>query len=308
MYRNVLILVLIFLYTLYAIRYTLIEIVKMKKNYGLIGYPVKHSFSPEMHNAAFKHLGIDAEYRLFEVKPEELRDFFAHFKERLSGINITIPHKESAVEYMDDLEPVAKSIGAINTVSVENGRLLGHNTDVAGFLGSVNQDLKLDLVSRRAIVFGAGGASRAVTFGLFIKDIRQIILVDIDGEKAARLASELKDAGYDAIAVEYDKKAIKELVLNSDLLVNATPCGMKENDPELLPKDFLHENLAVFDLIYNPAQTKLIEYAKSKGLKATNGLGMLLRQGTVSFEIWTKKKAPIEVMREALIKALNEKT
>ncbi|MBL7068426.1 MAG: shikimate dehydrogenase [Candidatus Omnitrophica bacterium] len=272
----------------------------MKQTYGLIGYPVKHSLSARMHNAAFKHLEIDAEYELFEIKPGELNDFFSSFKERLSGINITIPHKEASIKYVDAVDKISDAIGAINTVVLENDRLHGYNTDVIGFLKSLKEDLKFKPAGKRAVVFGAGGAARAVTFALLFEEIEQIVLVDIDTKKAALLADELQKDGCNAIAVEKDPMAIKELLLNSDLVVNATPCGMKKGDPELLDPNFLHDKLAVFDLIYNPLETRLIKEAKEKGCNAVNGLGMLLYQGAAAFRLWTKKPAPIGIMKEAL--------
>jgi len=272
----------------------------MKKNYGLIGYPVKHSLSAKMHNAAFKHLGIDAEYRLFEVKPHELDDFFSSFKERLWGINITIPHKETSIKHMDELREEAGLIGAINTVVRQENRLIGYNTDVIGFTKSLKEDLNFNSAGKKALILGAGGASRAVSFGLFREKIQKVILADIDNEKAVSLAGDLRDRGCDALAVEYNKKVIGELALNSDLLVNATPCGMKEDDPEIFNLNFLHKNLAVFDLIYNPQETHLIKQAKANGAKTANGLGMLLRQGIASFYLWTEREIPIEVMKKAL--------
>lgn len=276
------------------------------KIYGLIGYPVRHSLSPAMQNAAFKHLGIDAEYRLFQVTPDELEEFFFNFKKKLCGINITIPHKESSIKYMDELRGEAKEIGAINTVVLEDNRLIGYNTDGVGFLRSLKEGLDFRPASKKAIIFGAGGASRAVSFGLLREKIERIILVDIDGEKAISLASDLKKAGCNAIALEYDKRIIGNLVLDSELLVNATPCGMKEGDPELLPSKFLHERLSIFDLIYNPKETRLFKEAKKRNLKVVNGMGMLLYQGAEAFELWTGQKAPIEVMRKALPDALKK--
>lgn len=276
------------------------------KIYGLIGYPVRHSLSPAMQNAAFKHLGIDAEYRLFQVTPDELEEFFFNFKKRLCGINITIPHKESSIEYMDELGGEAKSIRAINTVVLQDDRLIGYNTDETAFLRSLKEDLNFSPSGKKAIVFGAGGASRAVSFGLIKDKIKRIILVDVDTEKAASLAEDLNKAGCDAAAVESNEMAIKELLLNSDLLVNASPCGMKRDDPPLLSSEFLHKDLAVFDLIYNPKETPLVKEAKKRGLKAVNGIGMLLYQGAASFELWTKKKAPVEIMRKALINSLEK--
>lgn len=270
------------------------------KKYGLIGYPVKHSLSGKMHNAAFKHLGIDAEYKLFEVKPDDLSLFYAAFKERLLGINITIPYKETSIKYVDAIDKISEAIGAINTVMLEGDKLCGYNTDVIGFLRSLKEDLGFKPNSKKAVIFGAGGAARAVSFALFSENIKQLILVDPDMKKAAFLANELNENGFNAIAVYRDLRAIKELVLNADLLVNASPCGMKEADPEVVPADFLHKDLSVFDLIYNPAETSLIKQAKKKACKAINGLGMLVYQGAASFELWTGKKAPIGAMKEAI--------
>lgn len=270
------------------------------KTYGLIGYPVKHSLSPIMQNAAFKDLGIDAEYKLFEIRPEELGDFFSTFKENVCGINITIPHKETSVKYMDRLDDNARSIGAINTVVLDSSKLIGYNTDATGFVSSLKSDLKFDPASKKAFIFGAGGAARAVTFGLLREKVKRIVVTDLDMAKAAGLVGDLKAAGCDAIALKNDRGAERELILDSDLLVNATPCGMKKGDRELLPSEFLHKGLSVFDLIYSPSQTPLIKDAGKRGIRAVNGLGMLIYQGAAAFKLWTKKEPPVGVMRKAL--------
>lgn len=271
------------------------------KTYGLIGYPVKHSLSAAMHNAAFRHLGIDAEYKLFEVRPEKLGDFFSSFKNDLSGINITIPHKVASVNYVDSTDNVAEMIGAINTVVLEDGKLRGYNTDATGFLESLRKDLKFNPTGKKAVVFGAGGAARAITFALgVIRKVKGLILTDIDTKRATQLASELQQAGCNAIAVDNSPKATGELVRNSDLLVNASPCGMKKNDPKLISPEFLHENLTVFDAIYTPKETALVKDAKKRGCRATGGAGMLLYQGALAFKLWTGKEAPLDVMYKAL--------
>lgn len=274
----------------------------MKQLYGLIGYPVKHSLSAVMHNRAFKHLGIDAEYKLFEVKPNELKDFFDNFrKNRVSGINITIPHKTKSMYFMDDLSNGAKLIEAINTVTLKGDRLIGYNTDGIGFVRALKEDLNFDPKGKIAFIFGAGGAGRAVSFSLVKEGLDRILLTDIDGNRAAVLARDIeKKTDKEAIAIECKSKAVMELVLNSDLLVNATPCGMKKGDAELLPEDFLHSGLYVFDLIYNPKETPLIKQALKRNLKAVNGLGMLVYQGAASFQLWTGRVAPLEVMRKAV--------
>jgi len=274
----------------------------MKKIYGLIGYPVKHSLSPRMHNAAFRHLGIDAEYKLFEVKPEKLKDFFDNFRKKgLAGINITIPHKTKSMFFMDDLTDEAKLIEAINTVVLKADHLIGHNTDGIGFIKSLKEDLDFNPKGKVAFIFGAGGASRAVSFSLAQESLSRIILTDIDADRAASLARDIeKKTGIEVIAVDHDKKAIKELVINSDLLVNATPIGMKPGEASVVPKEFLHKGLVVFDLIYNPKQPPLLKEADKLGLRNTNGLGMLLHQGAAAFKFWTAKNAPVEIMRGAI--------
>ncbi len=276
----------------------------MKKIYGLIGYPVRHSLSALMHNAAFEHLGIEAEYKLFEVKPKSLKKFFDDFrKNRISGINITIPHKTASMYMVDDLGDEAKLIEAVNTVVLKGDRLIGRNTDGVGFIRSLKEDLGFDPKGKIAFIFGAGGAARAVSFSLAKEGISRIILTDLNSEAAINLARDLgKKTDIEVVALEHHKGSIKELILNSDLVVNATPCGMKAGDAELFPKEFLHKGLAVFDLIYNPAETTLIKEAGKKGIKAINGSGMLLYQGMESFKIWTGKDAPMEVMRKAVKK------
>jgi shikimate dehydrogenase len=258
-----------------------------------------------MHNAAFRHLGMDSEYGLFEVKPGELADFLSGFKEKLSGANITIPHKESVIANIDKVVAPADLIGAVNTVALEDGLLVGYNTDVTGFVAALVDGLGFTADGRKAVILGAGGASRAVSFGLKSLGIGSITLSDIDDRKALSLAELLMKEGCDARAVAYEGEAVGELVYNSDLVVNATPCGMKDGDPELVESAFLHEGLSVFDLIYNPAETKLVREAKKRGCRAANGLGMLLYQGAEAFELWTGEKAPVDVMKKALEEALD---
>ena len=274
----------------------------MKKLYGLIGYPVKHSLSALMHNAAFKHLGIEAEYKLFEVKPHKLQKFFTEFRwSGISGVNITIPHKRQSLYFMDDLSSKAKLTEAINTVALKGDRLVGYNTDGIGFLRALKEDLGFSPKGKIAFILGAGGAGRAVTFSLAKEEVSRIMISDIDMDKAAILARDIeKKTRVETVAVEFGGKGAPELILNSDLLVNATPIGMKKTDKPLIPADFLHRSLAVFDLIYNPEETNLLKEARKKKLKACNGLGMLVYQGAAAFELWTGKPAPLEVMRKAI--------
>jgi len=256
-----------------------------------------------MHNAAFKRLGLDAIYLVFEVAPKGLGDAIAAIRGLgIAGINVTIPHKEAVIKYLDDLSQEAKLIGAVNTIVNKNGKLTGHNTDVFGFIKALKEDLKFDPRGKNIFILGAGGAAKAVAFGLAQKGAKRIVLTDVADEKALELACDVElKTNCACLALPCGSPGIKEMILNSQLLVNATPCGMKDADPAAIDPKLLHKGLAVFDLVYNK-NTKLIKAAKRMGLRASGGLDMLLYQGARAFELWTGKKAPVEVMRKALKK------
>lgn len=274
--------------------------------YGLIGYPVKHTFSPLMHNAAFESLGINAAYLPFEVRPESLGFTLSCMKSlEMHGLNVTIPHKEKVLEYLDEVDKEASLIGAVNTIVNKKGQLKGFNTDGKGFVSSLKEEFGISPKGKRFFVMGAGGTSRAISFSLALSGARCIVLVDKIEKKAIKLASALvRNTSCEAIALKKDKIAMKEIILNSDVFINATPCGMKTSDPRVIDPDFLRKGLFVYDIIYNPRLTKLLRDAENKGAAISNGIGMLLNQGAISFTLWTGKKAPMRVMRKALSKAL----
>ena len=273
--------------------------------YGLLGYPVKHSFSPPMHNAAFRALGINAQYKLFEVKPQDLSSFMGSLQqEGISGLNVTIPYKEKVLEFVElDREFLyLKQLRAVNTIVVGFGSLWGFNTDVPGF----SRDLKENInpAGKKAAILGAGGASRAVAYALAKADAKEITIYDIEIDKPKALAGMIKDMFPNCIIRSVDE--IEKLdILSKDILINATPVGMKNSDPCLVKKEMLHSGVFVYDLIYNPAETKLLALARSCGCKASNGMNMLLYQGMLSFTKWTGKEAPYEVMRQALLDCLS---
>ncbi|MBM3249911.1 MAG: shikimate dehydrogenase [Candidatus Omnitrophica bacterium] len=272
-----------------------------KKIYGLIGLPVRHSLSPAMHNAAFAHLKIDAEYRLFELRPEELEDFLSSLSQnRIFGLNVTVPYKEAVLGHLQWLAPEAESIGAVNTIVVKDkDHLEGWNTDGIGFHRHLTDDLRYDPAGKRAAILGAGGAAKAVADQLARRKAKSITLYDADKERSSKLTDKLNREFPECKA--HAAGSINGLGLKGqDLLINATPIGMKEADPCLIEKGMLHSGLLVYDLIYNPAETKLLALAKEAGARTANGLGMLLYQGALSFEHWTDKAAPIAIMKEAL--------
>ncbi|MCX5696654.1 MAG: shikimate dehydrogenase [Candidatus Omnitrophica bacterium] len=270
------------------------------KIYGVLGYPVKHSFSPAMHNAAFRVLHIDAEYRYFEKKAQELGPFLVSLaNEGIFGLNVTVPYKEKVLPFLAKVSHEARMIGAVNTIKVAGRLLEGFNTDGEGFLKHLKADLDFKPQDKTVAIIGAGGAARAIAVYLAKERVKKISLFDIDIAKARLLLEQLKNNLWDTVFYAADSVADLKIP-ESDLLVNATPIGMKEGDPCLVAQDLLHRDLLVYDLIYNPRETKLLSSAGKKGLKTANGLGMLLYQGALSFEIWTANSAPLEAMRQAL--------
>jgi len=277
------------------------------KIYGLIGYPVKHSLSPIMHNATFKALGINAEYKLFEKRPEEL-GYFLHSlsKENIYGLNVTIPYKEVVLKYLQWKSPEVKFTDAVNVIIVKDKNYLeGWNTDGIGFHRHLTMDLKFNPLGKFVVVLGAGGAAKAIINQLARHGAKNITIYDIDNDKSLNLAAKINKEFPKCNAIASD--SIEKLdIKNADLLINATPIGMKGDDPCLVDPDSLHPSLLVYDLIYNPPETKILKLAKQKGAPISNGLGMLLYQGVRSFELWTGQKAPVEVMRKALREATSK--
>jgi len=274
--------------------------------YGVLGYPVKHSLSPLMHNAAFQALKINAEYKLFEVKPEELNYFLDSIdKNNILGLNITVPYKERILDFVSkDTESFyLRQIKAVNTIVKKDGIWKGFNTDIPGFLKHLKENF--DPRNKRVAVLGAGGVARAVTYVLADSGAKEICIFDIDQAKSENVTHMIKVLfpNFQILAV----KDIEQLeIKNKDLLVNATPVGLEETDPCLVKEEMLHKNLFVYDLIYNPLETKLLAQAKKAGAKVSNGLGMLLYQGMLSFKLWTGKDAPLKIMQPALEKGLQE--
>jgi len=275
------------------------------KIYGVLGYPVKHSLSPLMHNAAFRALNINAEYRLFEKAPDELEGFIRSLPdEDICGINVTVPYKEKVIPYLNSLSEEAKLIAAVNTIKVTGNTLEGYNTDGDGFIRHLREDLGFEPGNKRVALLGAGGASRAVSVYLCVARAKAIVIYDVDKAKAGALAATLAEHFKKVEVKSYN--TIKELNIKEfDLLVNATPVGMKESDPCLVDEHYIKDTQLVYDLVYNLKETKLLKMAKERGAKTSNGLGMLLYQGARAFEVWTGKPAPIEVMRTALNEGVN---
>ena len=279
-----------------------------KKIYGLVGHPVRHSLSPVMQNAAFASLGIHAKYELYDVEPSGLTDFLDNVSAKhISGFNVTIPHKIKVKEYLErkgQIDENAKRLGAVNTINIDkNGILHGFNTDGPGFYRSLIEDLKFEPEGKNVFSLGAGGAAMAITMYLG-NGPKKIFVYDVENEKIDNLKKQYAKY-YDETKFEVvEKKNFKSALSESDLLINATPIGMKDGDSSPVEKDMLHPGLYIYDLVYNRLTTQLVREASVMKLHALTGIGMLLFQGAIAFEIWTGKVAPIDVMRKALKEAL----
>ena len=260
-----------------------------------------------MQGAAFDALKIDAEYLLYDIAPEDVDEFLkAAPSKGIKGLNVTIPHKIKAKEYIEKngtLDETAKKLGAVNTIKVgDDGRLCGYNTDGPGFYRSLVEDLKFEPEGKNIFVLGAGGASTAIVMylGNAPKSIR---VSDIDNKKLDELQKHYeKHYGRNKLFIVSGN--IGEALAGSDLLVNTTPVGLKADDPSPINKSLLRPGLRVYDLIYNRPVTQLVKEANQSKAHAVTGLGMFLYQGTIAFEIWTDKKAPVAVMRKALRDAI----
>jgi shikimate dehydrogenase len=273
---------------------------------GLIGWPVEHSLSPIIHQAALKFYGLEGDYRLFPIPPlPEGRQSLAETcsavrNSELNGFNVTIPHKQAIIPFLDRLTPSAQTIGAVNTVFLENGDLTGDNTDGDGFLSDLKSKFQFIRNKKTALVLGAGGSSRAVTHALG-KDGWQVLIAARRLEQAQNLAKDLnRDQRFELIVYPLDSEKIQ--YLNPNLLVNTSPVGMTPDISESpWPlKDKFPEDCFVYDLIYNPQETLLVKQARMSGLKASNGLGMLVEQAALAFQRWTNLQAPRQEIYAAL--------
>jgi shikimate dehydrogenase len=263
------------------------------KLFAVIGNPVKHSKSPLIHNVALEDKKIDAVYMAFEIKSVE--NAIVAMKELdIKGYSVTIPHKIEVMKYLDEIDELAKSMGAVNTVHNKEGKLVGYNTDCMGAINALKT--KTELSGKKVYLIGAGGASRAITAGLASQKAN-IVIFDLEEEKAAKLAKEFGA----------QTKKMSELDNNCDILINATPVGMfPKVDNSVFPKELLKKEMVVFDVVYNPLETKLIKDAKEVGCEIVAGIEMFLEQAYAQFEIWNEVNAPKEIMRKVLIDKLVE--
>lgn len=276
--------------------------------YGIFGYPIGHSLSPLMHNTAFAHHGIDAVYLPFAVHPAQVESAVkAVAALHIRGVNVTIPHKQAVMPWLDTLAPEARLIGAVNTIHLQDGRLHGYNTDGLGFLRSL-EEAGGTVVGRTVLLLGAGGAARAIAVQLCLAGIRRLYLSNRTLARAEELASFLKQhlPQTDISVVAMGASSLATHLPHTDIVVNATAVGMHADDPMVLPLTTLRPQHLVCDIVYRPLHTPLLRLAQDQGAQTVDGLGMLLHQGATAFEIWTGESFPLTLIRAKLLETLAE--
>jgi len=284
---------------------------KLIKLVGLFGHPVAHSLSPVMHETAFKHLDLNYRYLLFDIYPQNLKKALdSLIPLNFRGINLTLPHKKRAMAFLDKISDDAKVMGAVNTVVVEHGKLIGYNTDGKGFVASLEKGGRVKLKNKKVVILGAGGAAHAIATQLALSRVNRLSIFNIVLHEAQDLAVRIKRYVHNTNTEFFILKpgnVLDEKMRDADIIVNATSVGLKESDPLLINPSVLDKRHLVCDVIYNPARTKLLMAAKRRKAKTMNGLGMLIYQGATCFELWTGKKAPVQIMKKALEKALKKR-
>ncbi len=271
--------------------------------FGIFGDPVGHSLSPAMHNAAFRALGLPCHYAPFRVRPEQLGNAIRSIRALgISGVNITIPHKEEVIPFLDGVDETAQKIGAVNTIKRDGDRLFGYNTDGPGFVQSL-LEAGVNPAGKQVILLGAGGAACGVAYALLVAHAAKMMILTRSPHSGLALAERLTPLFPHAAIVQGNLQRVAlepTPATRSTLLVNATPLGMKKEDPLPYPAEQIQPEWVVADLIYRPHETPLLSAARKRGAGIVPGIGMLLHQGALAFEIWTRRPAPLEVMRQVL--------
>ena len=279
--------------------------------YGIIGDPVVHSLSPLMQNAAFRELAIDAVYVPFQVKPAEISSAIIGIRSLgIAGFNVTIPHKISVIGLLEDLSREASLIGAVNTVVREGESLVGHNTDAQGFINSLRDDLDYDPSGSRVLLLGAGGAARAALVSLSQAGISEVTVANRTSETAEEMMALLRRTGAATTGNTASLQifADADRMQSFDLVVNTTSIGMGGTSLPGFSINTLHPDAKIYDMVYVPSETPLIQAARNAGHSAANGIGMLAAQGEAAFRLWTGYDPPQGLMKASLLNAIGAKT
>lgn len=271
--------------------------------YGIIGYPVKHTLSPVIHNECFKKRKIDAVYLAFEVRPSDLKEAINGIKALgIRGLSVTIPHKKLCMKYLDEIDRIALGIGAVNTIINVGGKLYGYNTDYLGVMKSFEKR-KVNVVNKRVLVIGSGGASRAVCFALAEMNIRELYITGIVNKEVKSLIRDIRER-YSYIKVEgftRDQNIEKEVSRTVDIIVNASPIGMHPNVKRLpLNPAFIDKRHVLFDVVYTPEWTYFLKVGREKGCRVISGVDMFVYQAIEQFKLFTDKSINEKLIREIL--------
>ena len=275
----------------------------MTKRLGIIGHPIGHSISPIFQQAALDYIGIDATYEKWEVTPESVRDFVNSLRAPDTlGINITLPHKQAVIPFLDEVDEWATSAGAVNTIVNHDGRLSGHNTDGPGFLQALLVETGYDPKGTRALILGAGGAARGILLALIRGGVDSLVIANRTMERAENLAQLSQDNGVGSEAISLSGDALTESAASADLIVNCTSMGMShgpaEHDSPLSAAQ-IPATAIVNDVVYTPILPPILKETAEAGAIALGGLHMLIYQGALSFKMWTGQDPPVDVMLEA---------
>ena len=275
---------------------------------GIIGYPIGHSISPTFQQAALDSLGVNAEYRAYAVHPDDVGPFVNSLRsDAVTGINVTVPHKEAVMAHLDEIDEWAAEAGAVNTIVNRNGRLAGYNTDGYGFLRALRESGGLDPAGKRALILGAGGSARGVVQALLRAEVASLAIANRTLARAESLADLARSRGVDADAIPLQSDRLDDAAHSAQLIVNCTSLGMTHGPDETaspLRAERIPPTALVYDLVYNPALTPLLIAAEQAGAATLGGITMLVYQGAASFEIWLERPAPVSVMMDAAMNAM----
>ena len=270
----------------------------MTKTFAVIGDPIDHSLSPNIHNAAFKALGLDCTYIAYKIPKDELAAGLEALKTiKISGFNVTIPHKVEMMRFLDNLDEDCSVIGATNTVKYDNGKFIGYNTDMEGFLDPIREK-KILIKDSKVLLLGAGGAARAITAGFAKEKAAKITIANRTKQNANTLVQFANKIGINANAISLDE--IDDSVSDYNFIINSTSIGLK-NEPSPISSKNINPNSVVYDIVYRPLNTELIKLAKKIGVRVIYGYEMLLGQAARSFKIWHGIDAPFDAMKRALL-------
>lgn len=279
----------------------------MTQSVGIIGNPLAHSISPVFQQAAFDYLKLPVKYKIWKTSSSEFQQSIQNLRSiECLGANITIPYKEEVLKHLDGLDSKAKSIGAVNTIVKKNNKLIGYNTDAFGFIKSIQANSSFSFKGKRALIIGAGGAARAAAFSIIDEGINSLAIANRTIQRADDLADDISEV-IDVETLALKSPSFEELVGSSNLIINSSSVGMAHtntNSQSLIKADWISPGSLVFDMVYNPITTPLISEARKAGVETISGLSMLIYQGAASFNLWTNREAPIQIMTVAAKEAL----